>query len=200
MIEGLAKPVMAVLYSDKDALEKFLKELSVERISEPFYFQGLQRYYGSEMGEGLLKVFLSLKGFMKREELKHFKLWSMEREVTYSKNEKRRLNIDPGYVEESHLVLASSKKRGGRLYLGEGVYGEMEYLYLYGGFRPLYWTYGDYRDVRVRSFFERVREDFLSSLNLARQGKEFVLYGFTKDKLYEEIKTWGLVGEIQAQC
>ena len=47
-----------------------------------------------------------------------------------------------------------SKKRGGRIYLGEGVYAEMEYLYVYGGFRPRYWTYGDYRDKRVREFFE----------------------------------------------
>lgn len=66
----------------------------------------------------------------------------------------------------------------------------MEYLFVYGHFRPLYWTYGDYRDKRVKAFFESVRGDFLEQLNLARQSEELVVYRFTQDKLYEEIKTW----------
>ncbi len=186
----LAKPVMAILYREEGLLEDFLLNLKVERVSQSFYFEGLQRYYGKEMGERLFKRFLTLKGFMKKEELVDFKLWAMNMERKYALDSKRRLNIDPGYVDESHLVLASSKKRGGRLYLGKGVYGEMEYLFVYGHFRPLYWTYGDYRDKRVKAFFESVREDFLEQLNLARQSKELVVNRFTQDKLYEEIKAW----------
>ncbi|MDW8095572.1 MAG: DUF4416 family protein [Aquificaceae bacterium] len=189
---------MAILHRDKDILRSFLSELPVGRVSEVFYFENLQRYYRPEMGEGLYKVFLSLKGFMWRNELKDFKLWAMEWERAYSCHNRRTLNIDPGYVEESHLVLASSKKRGGRLYLGEGVYAEIEYLFVYEHFRPLYWTYGDYRDKRVKSFFELVREDFLKELKLARQSEKFVVYRFAKDKLYEEVKPWGLVSEVEA--
>ncbi|MCS6875399.1 MAG: DUF4416 family protein [Aquificaceae bacterium] len=194
----LSKPVMAILHRDKDILRSFLSELPVGRVSEVFYFENLQRYYRPEMGEELYKVFLSLKGFMWRNELKDFKLWAMEWERAYSCHNRRTLNIDPGYVEESHLVLASSKKRGGRLYLGEGVYAEIEYLFVYERFKPLYWTYGDYRDKRVKSFFELVREDFLKELKLARQREKFVVYRFAKDKLYEEVKPWGLVSEVEA--
>ncbi|MFN3265159.1 MAG: DUF4416 family protein, partial [Aquificaceae bacterium] len=86
---------------------------------------------------------------------------------------------------------------GGRLYLGGSVYAEIEYLYLYGNFRPLYWTYGDYRDKGVREFFEGVREDFLRQLNLAREGKELVVYRFAQDELYKEVKAWRMVGEVE---
>ncbi|MCX7989131.1 MAG: DUF4416 family protein [Aquificaceae bacterium] len=199
MKEALAKAIMSLLYKKRELLQEFLSNLPVERLSEPFYFQSLQRYYGREMGEGLHKVFLSFRGFMRREELKEFKKWALEKERYFSIEGKRGLNIDPGYVEESHLILASSKRRGGRFYLGEGIYAEIEYLYVYGAFRPLYWTYGDYRDIRVREFFERVREDFLKDLKLAREGKELVVYRFTKYELYQSIEPWRPVGEEEVK-
>jgi len=180
----LAKPILAILYADERLLTDFISQLKVEFVSESFYFEGLQRYYGKEMGEGLYKRFFSLKGLMRKEDLKNFKLWATRREREFSTEGRRRLNIDSGYVDESHLILASSKKRGGRIYLGEGVYAEMEYLYVYGGFRPLYWTYGDYRDKRVKEFFEKVRESFLEELNLARKGHKSWLLDFSKDELY----------------
>ncbi|MFN4319388.1 MAG: DUF4416 family protein [Aquificaceae bacterium] len=180
----LSKPIVALLYKEEKLLKGFLSEVCYELISESFYFEGLQRYYGKEMGEGLYKIFLSLKGLMRKEDLLDFKLWAMKWEERYKLGGKRRLNIDAGYVDESHLILASSKKRGGRIYLGKGIYAEMEYFYLYGGFRPLYWTYGDYRERRVREFFERVRERFLEELNLTRKGYKPWLVDFSKDKLY----------------
>ena len=183
----LAKPVLALLYSDRALLEDFLADLCLERRSEEFYFESVQRYYSKEMGSPLHKVFVSLKCLMRREELREFKLWSMRKEEEYKADGRRRLNIDPGYVDESHLVLASSKKRGGRFYLGGGVFAEMEYLFVYGSFRPLYWTYADYRDKRVRAFFELVREDFLESLKLANRGNKLILCRFSEDELYEEV-------------
>lgn len=194
-MQMMAKPVMAILYREERVLQAFLQDLPVERLSEPFYFEGLQKYYGREMGAGLYKVFASLQGLMQREKLKEYKLWAMEKERDFSQEGRRRLNIDPGLVEESHLVLASSKRRGGRLYLGQGVYAEIEYLFVHGSFRPLYWTYGDYRDRRVREFFQRVREDFLRDLNLARQSEELVVHQFTQKELHQEFKGGRPVGE-----
>ncbi|MFN7064558.1 MAG: DUF4416 family protein [Aquificaceae bacterium] len=180
----LSKPIIALLYREEELFETFLSELKWELLSKSLYFEGLQRYYGREMGKGLCKRFLSLQGLMKKEDLVAFKLWAMKKEKDYKLEDRRRLNIDVGYVDESHLILASSKKRGGRVYLGNGIYAEMEYLYLYGAFRPLYWTYGDYRDERVRGFFEAVRESFLKELNFARKGHKLWLLDFSKDKLY----------------
>ncbi|SNZ14800.1 DUF4416 family protein [Hydrogenobacter hydrogenophilus] len=176
----LAKPILSVIYKEEEVLRELLQELSVEHLSESFNFASIQRYYSREMGEGLMKIFLSLEGLIKKEELVSFKLWAMKKEKEFSLHGRRRLNIDPGYVDESHLILASSKKRGGRLYLGKGVYAEIEYLFLYGGFRALYWTYADYRDKRVMAFFEKVRNAFLKELKTTKHGNELRLLSFTE--------------------
>lgn len=181
----VARPILAITYAEEKLLEIFLSELPVLHASESFYFEGLQKYYGQEMGYPLYKKILSLRGFMRKEDLPEFKLWSARKEKQYASKGKRRLNIDPGYLDESHLVLASSKKRGGRVYVGSGVYAEIEYLYVYGGFRPLYWTYADYRDKRVRGFFESIRDDFLKELKLAWKTNELRLLDFSKDELYQ---------------
>jgi len=187
----LAKPVLSITYREEAVLEEFLSELFVDKRSPAFFFPSIQKYYSQEMGEGLLKVFVSLKGFMRKEELLYFKLWAMGVERLFSCQGKRSINLDPGYVDESHLILASSKKRGGRFYLGGGVYAEMEYLFLYGGFRPLYWTYGDYRDKKVIAFFEEVREDFLEELKTAKHGGKFYLVSFSEDEIYHTLQTGG---------
>jgi hypothetical protein len=176
----LAKPILSVIYREEHVLKEFLKALTVDHLSEPFAFASIQNYYSKEMGGDLLKVFLSLTGLIKKEELVSFKLWAMKKEKDYSSHGKRQLNIDPGYVDENHLVLASSKKRGGRLYLGRGVYAEIEYLFLYGGFRALYWTYADYRDKKVVDFFEKVRKAFLDELKATKHGSELRLLSFTE--------------------
>ncbi|GBC88854.1 hypothetical protein HRbin13_00985 [bacterium HR13] len=196
----LAKPILAVIYRQEDVLREFLKELCLQDISPIFSFPSIQRYYSKEMGEGLLKVFISLKGLMRKQNLIRFKLWAMQKEREFSCSGRRSINIDPGYVDEHHLVLSSSKKRGGRFYLGEGVYAEMEYLFVYGSFRPLYWTYPDYRDERVRRFFQAVRERFLEELKTAKHGSNFQLVSFTQNILYETFQTGRVVGKEEPEA
>ena len=149
----LAKPILSITYRDEDVLRDFLNNLKVQRMTEPKAFPSIQSYYSKEMGENLKKLFLSLHGLIDARKLADFKIWAMKKEVFYAIEGRRRLNIDPGYVDTHHLVLASSKRRGGRLPIGNGVYAEIEYLYLYGGFRSLYWTYADYREKENVRFF-----------------------------------------------
>ncbi len=164
----LAKFTFSILYNEKfkENYEKALKLISenfgkIDFISEEFHFEFLERYYGREMGTPLKKVYLSVEGLKDKEELVEVKLKCMEIEEELSINGKRTVNIDPGYVDESQLILASHKRRGARVYLSKGIYAEIELLYVYGAFRPLYWTYRDYRDTRVRKIFERIRKKYL---------------------------------------
>ncbi len=177
----LVKPILAITFKDEGLLGEFLSSLKLQRLSRPKAFASIQRYYSREMGENLKKIFVSLEGLMEILQLCPFKLWALRMEELYSENGKRGLNIDPGYVDKDHLVLASSKKRGGRLLLCEGVYAEIEYLYVYGGFRPLYWTYTDYRDKETIRFFEMVREDYLKELKTTQHG-----YKVGLDFLFED--------------
>lgn len=184
----LSKPILCISYTDKKKLEGLLSSLSVENITEPFFFPHIQKYYSKEMGENILKVYLSLKGLMDKESLADFKLWAINQELLFSQDGKRKLNIDPGYIDESHLMLTSSKRRGGRVYLGRGVYAEIEYLFVHGGFRALYWTYADYRDRRVKSFFEMVRRSFLDELKATKRWNKLRLVSFSEHEVYEALQ------------
>ena len=164
----LAKFIFAVLYNEnfKEILEEALKEIEelfgeVDFVSPHFHFTFLERYYGKEMGKPLKKFYLSVKGLKDKEMLTEVKLTTMKLEEKYSVKGNRSMNVDPGYLDESQLVLASRKRRGGRIYLSKGIYAELELLYVYGNFRPIYWTYRDYRDPNVRKIFENIRKLYL---------------------------------------
>jgi len=163
-----AKLTFSVLFNEsrKENFYRFLEEVkdlfgSLSLISREFHFQFLERYYGKEMGIPLKRVYLSTEGLIEKSEMVKVKKISRELEEKYSEGGKRTLNIDPGFVDESQLILLSHKRRGARVYLAEGVYAEIELLFVYGAFRPLYWTYRDYRHPEVRKFFERVRKEYL---------------------------------------
>ncbi len=174
----LAKFVFAILYNEKhkDKLSKALKELyslfgEADYISAEFHFKFLERYYGKEMGTPLKKFYLSVKGLKNKEELIQIKLKTMEIEEALSVDRRRTVNIDPGYVDESQLILASHKRRGARIYLRKGIYAEIELLYAYGDFHPLYWTYRDYRYPKVRKIFQDIRKVYLKEKKILHIGK-----------------------------
>jgi hypothetical protein len=56
-------------------------------------------------------------------------------------------------------VLASCKDYSHRLYLGDGVYGELTLIFEHGAWRAMPWTYPDYRTEAYQAFFSRVRND-----------------------------------------
>jgi len=90
------------------------------------------------------------------------KLLSMEIENTYrDRNNNRQINLDVGYLDEFQLVLASHKRRGARIYVGKGIYLELEYLYFNKDFQDLFWTYMDYREKKVKEIFKLIRKKFL---------------------------------------
>ncbi|AAC06686.1 DUF4416 family protein [Aquifex aeolicus] len=164
----LAKFIFSILFNKnkRDKLDQALKRIEkefgeIEEVSKEFYFPFLENYYGREMGKPLKKIYLSLKGLKNKEELVEVKLKAMELEEELSEEGKRSVNLDPGYLDESQLILASHKRRGARVYLGSGIYAEIELLFVYRDFRPIYWTYRDYRHPEVREFFRRVRKRFL---------------------------------------
>jgi len=118
----LAKFTFSILYNEnkKDKLELALKRIEeefggIEEVSKEFYFPFLENYYGKEMGRPLKKVYLSLKGLKDKGELVEVKLKSIEIEKELSQEGKRTVNLDPGYLDESQLILASHKRRGARI-------------------------------------------------------------------------------------
>ncbi len=79
----------------------------------------------------------------------------------------RPVNLDPGYVALSKVVLATTKDYAHRLYLGRGIYAECTLRWRHGGFEPCEWTYRDYASEQYRAFFGQVRALYADKLREA---------------------------------
>jgi len=121
-------------------------------------------YYGPEMGQGLMRRWVSFSRLPDTENLGGIKIKSNEIEEKYAKEGKRTVNIDPGYINDSRLVLFSTKDFSHRIYTGNGIYSEVTLIYRKGAFRDLEWTYPDYRTPRAKEFFTAVRERYLHQI------------------------------------
>ncbi|MFH0877601.1 MAG: DUF4416 family protein [Candidatus Omnitrophota bacterium] len=115
-------------------------------------------YYASEMGQNLKRQFVSFARLGPAERLIKTKLTTNALEQKFSHpDRRRRVNIDPGYVSLSKLVLATTKNYAHRIYVGKGIYEEITLFYKERGFQPAPWTYPDYRQETYIRFFNDVR-------------------------------------------
>lgn len=113
-------------------------------------------YYTREMGPGLSRSWVSFARLLHPGELAEVKLAANRLEMELSGPEGRRtVNLDPGLLDESKLVLASTKNYAHRVYLAQGIYAEVTLVYRHGGFQDLPWTYADYRE--HKGVFEEIR-------------------------------------------
>lgn len=122
-------------------------------------------YYREEMGENLLRKFVTFECLISPEELVHIKLATNTVELAVSSaSSTRRVNLDPGYLDAAKLVLASTKNQAHRLYLSQGIYAEVTLLYHHGAFHPFIYTYADYRWPEAHAFLRQVRTRYLQQL------------------------------------
>ena len=125
------------------------------------------KYYAAEMGHELRKQFLVLNALYDPAELAQSKLQSNAWENALAQlgpakgyHIPRPLNIDPGYLTLTKLVLASAKDRAHRIYLRDGIYAEECLYYLDKRWQARPWTYPDYQREDFQAFFLEAR-DFL---------------------------------------
>lgn len=115
------------------------------------------RYYEAEMGPALKRQFWSFAHLVAPDALPGAKLLTNDIEQEFAIEGKRRVNLDPGYLAEAKLVLATTKDYAHRLYLGHGIFGEVTLIYRRGEFVALPWTYPDYRSEEYLGFFLELR-------------------------------------------
>ncbi len=133
--------------------------------SEIFDFSAFTSYYAKEMGNNLKKCFYFFEKLKEPEfliELKH-KCYQIERRfATLSGN--RRVNIDPGYLGLSKIVLSTFKDFSHRIYLGKSVFAEVTLIFKDKSFRELPWTYPDYKQPQIISLFNAARQWYKNKL------------------------------------
>jgi hypothetical protein len=146
-------------------LEATYGKIDLETAPLPFV---ATHYYEREMGLNLHKLLWSFEALISPEALAAIKRTTNTFERTFAASDgaawRRRVNLDPGYVDLAKLVLATTKDRQHRLYLGHGIYGEVTLRFTRGRFTPWEWTYPDYRTPEYLCFFEAVRRRYRQQL------------------------------------
>lgn len=121
-------------------------------------------YYEAEMGKGLKRKFYSFKDLVNPGKLADIKVYTNKLENKYLHNGKRLINIDPGYITEGKLVLATAKNHQHRIYLKKGIYAEVTLRYKPGGFISWEWTYPDYASLEFREVFNKIIKKYRKQL------------------------------------
>jgi hypothetical protein len=165
LIASLLTGEIALLADAKEALSQIFGPVDFE--SELLSFDHSD-YYAAEFGSGLQRQIVTFEQLVDPGDLPAIKRQTNDLEWARAEGEHRRVNIDPGYVSLGKLVLASTKNHGHRLYLGQGIYGEVTLTYQQGRFRPWPWTYPDYASDRYCAMFGKVRERYKTQLRGTR--------------------------------
>jgi len=153
-----AKLIIALMYSDKEIFNKTISDLKnrfgeIEKESESYDFN-FTKYYEKEMGAELIKKFIVFKKPIGTEELADIKLFTTEIEKKYSIEGKRKINLDPGYLTKTELVLASFKKGTNyKQQISDKVWAH-KVLEFDGNIVKEFWhTFPDYKSEMVKGFF-----------------------------------------------
>lgn len=119
-------------------------------------------YYTRTMGEGLQKQLLAFADLIPQDEVVESKLqsngWESEFLESGTWEEQRPINLDPGYLTEAKLVLATTKDRDHRIFLRKGIFAEVTLFFQGNRWQNSRWTYADYKRADFHEFFDRCRE------------------------------------------
>jgi hypothetical protein len=130
----------------------------------PFTFTD---YYRLETGDHILRVFFSFERLIDAGQLPETKRHTNALEETFaaaSTTVKRPVNLDPGYLEHSKVILASTKNFYHRMYLSRGIFGEVTMHFRNGAYEFFPWTYPDYKSAEYQTFFLELRGKYRDQL------------------------------------
>ena len=151
---------LTTLYQD---LEYYFDN-SITLTSDCFSFDH-STYYNTEMGNPLNRIFIGFETLISPENASHYKVLSTTVENKYLNNKKRNVNIDPGILSLHNLILFSTKNFSHRIHCSQGIYSELTLLYQKNCFQSLDWTYPDFKQLGIQTYFLKLRHDYYQKLN-----------------------------------
>ena len=158
----------SIIFNDSGILSDVEAEVaarigSIEERTDfmPFTQSG---YYDPEMGAGLMRRFLLFSPLLERERLAEIKAATNMIEQAHSREGRRSVNIDPGYIALEQMVLGTTKGFSHRIYQGQGIFADLTLIYENGTYCGLPWTYPDYGGKELISLLNRWRERYKGRL------------------------------------
>ena len=163
------KLVVGVLYSRQCAKARLVGILEHEfgptdMVSEDIDFTQTS-YYDREMGRPIMRFFASFGDLISPDRLADIKALTRHIETSRcSVAGSRWANLDPGSLSLSRFLLASTKDGSHRIPLHTGIYAEVTLVYEHGTYRPVEWTYPDYRDTETIGLLNTIRRTYRMQL------------------------------------
>ncbi len=163
------KLFMGMIIGKDASLEKVQKMMTekfsgIDFQSEIIEFNHTDYYY-NEMGRPLKRKFISFKKLIEPGGLAYIKNTTCEIERKFSQDGKRTINIDPGYISLSKVVLASTKNFYHRIYIGHDIYAEVTLCWQKGEYRTFEWTFPDYKTLKYKNILKAIRDIYESNYN-----------------------------------
>jgi len=154
------------LFKAKEILSKKFGPIDWESEIIDFIFTD---YYEKEMGSNLKRNFISFKRLIRASKLADIKIFTNKLEDRLSISQKRRINIDPGYLDLAKVILASTKDYTHRIYLKNGIFAEVTIFYQNKEFRSWPWTYPDYKTPQYKQVFEKMRQLYAQQIKCLKE-------------------------------
>lgn len=143
------KLVIGFLYHEREkyhkALELVHQKWGISDYQSQEYGFDLTDYYEPEMGKPIFRSINSYSMLISPGSLAEIKLATNEIEEELAESGKRRVNLDPGYLDYDKLVLASAKYNYQKIYLSEGIYADITMFYRKGRYIAADWAFPDFK-------------------------------------------------------
>ncbi|HQO75084.1 MAG TPA: DUF4416 family protein [Candidatus Saccharicenans sp.] len=174
------KLICGLIFSEevarKKAQDMLLEKFGQADLQSDFFPFNYSHYYEQEMGRNLKRYFLSFQSLIGPEQLPALKHQTnqIEKDLKLffpALNLSRPVNLDPGYLKASALIMATTKDFAHRIPLTDGIYAHLELLLTKEKVRTLTWTYPDFYQPGYQQFFLEVRKIYLNQLRRLRSAQ-----------------------------
>jgi len=166
------KLIIGILAADEQCLHTAVDAIvgkfgKIDFVSDVWQFSQTD-YYKGETGDNILRQFASIEKLIEPGRLAKIKHQTNRLEQKLAAklglDLPRPVNLDPGLIEPSKLILATTKNYSHRIYIGKKMYAEVTLIFEKGRWCPFGYTYPDYRQQCYFDFFDKVRKRLLEQL------------------------------------
>ena len=166
------KLIIGILAADQTALAAAIESINnhigpIDLASDVWPFTQTD-YYKNETGPNILRQFVAIDSLLDPGNLADIKhatnLIEQRLACSLKSPHPRPVNLDPGIIEPSKLVLATTKNYSHRVYIGNKMFAEVTLIYEKNAWRHFDYTYPDYREPRYHDFFSKVRNRLMEQL------------------------------------
>lgn len=148
---------LALLPDVKQALEQEIG--AIDFVSPVLPFSDTD-YYEEEFGPNLQREIVTFAELRDMADLAAIKCLTNELEMRWAIDGSRKVNIDSGYIALGKFVLATTKDRDHRIYVGQRIFAEVTLSYRKGSFAAREWTYPDYASPQYIELLNELRHAY----------------------------------------